>query len=78
MRVKCPQPRPTRPDDIASCKELASDPKCGAVNVAAMRCDQSVETCDAEHSFKRCHAEHEAAMACMGIDPNERGLPVGR
>jgi hypothetical protein len=77
MTIKCPKPRPTAPDDIATCKELASDPRCGAVNVAAMRCDQSVDTCEEARSFKPCRAEHAAAMACMGVDPDGRDVPGG-
>jgi hypothetical protein len=69
MKSKCPSSPPMTADDVALCKRMVADPKCGAVYLAAMQCDQRIETCDPETGrpkpFTACHDEHAAAEACM-------------
>jgi hypothetical protein len=67
FKSKCTNAPAITPDDVALCKQLVTDAKCGAQNLAAMQCDQRVETCRPDGKptgFAACHAEHSAAEAC--------------
>lgn len=69
LKSKCPKDEPLGAKDIAECKKMVSDPKCGALVAASLKCMTEKAPCGpdgkAKMVFPGCEAEDKAAEDCQ-------------
>ena len=72
VKSKCPSDPPESATDLAACRKLMADSKCGSLFRAYVQCAIANQTCDASGKDDgnyggKCTSQSDASDSCQGI-----------